>query len=168
MTLRLAMLAVLALTSHVSGGCCYLPSPPPASSVPAPTVAPVVAPAAGAAVAPVLPDALAALGEGGEMVPDSPGAATRTYRFAALDFATVQARTTAFMAANGWTIVAGSETDSESVARALESIGQAEAARLARATPSYGASFHHPLSSQTVAINIDSITGPLQLSINWF
>ena len=173
------MRLLLVLACLAAPTCCYLPAPAPSAPAvpgavvpgtvaPAVPVAPTAPPAGGATVAPVLPDSLAPLGEGGEMVPDSAGSATRTYRFSTLDFATVQARTATFMAANGWTMVPGSETNSESVAAILESIGQAEAARLARATPSFGASYQHPLSSATVAINIGSISGPLELSITWF
>ncbi len=70
------------------------------------------------------------------------------------------------MPADGWTLVAGSETDSERNARNLEELGMNEAAALARQTPSYGASFQR--EGATVAVTLDSLSGTPQMNVSWF
>ncbi|MGE3636235.1 MAG: hypothetical protein AB7P00_40410, partial [Sandaracinaceae bacterium] len=87
-------------------------------------------------------------------------------RFADGDVEAIHRRITQWMPAHGWTLVDGSEVNSDMTARTLESLGLREAAELARNVPSYGASFQQ--GSTTCAVSIDSLQGTLTMSINWF
>jgi hypothetical protein len=70
------------------------------------------------------------------------------------------------MPAHGWTLVPGSEVDSERTAASLEEMGMHDAAELARSRPSFGASYQR--GGKTAAIVIDSMDGTLQQNISWF
>jgi len=113
-----------------------------------------------------LPDDVMPLTEGGEVSPRDPGVSTVTARFPDGDFDALRTRVREWMPAHGWTLVEGSEVDGERNAANLESMGMTEAAELARRTPSFGASYQQ--DGQTVAVNLDSLDGTLQMSINWF
>ena len=126
-------------------------------------VAPVVTPASGPVT---LPDDVMPLTEGGEVAPREPDVSTVTARFGDGDFERLRNRVQTFMDSHGWTLVEGSEVDSERNAANLESMGMTEAAALARRSPSYGASYQQ--DGQTVAVLLDSLDGTLQMSINWF
>jgi hypothetical protein len=113
-----------------------------------------------------LPDAIMPLTEGGQVEPREPDVSTVTARFPNGQFDALRTRVREWMPANGWTLVEGSETDSERTASSLEALGMREAAELARRTPSFGASYQR--AGQTVAVNIDSLDGTLSMRLNWF
>lgn len=136
--------------------------PPSATAAEAP--APTAAPTPAAPI--VLPDSLMPLAEGGQAQPRSPETSTLSVVFPSDQFDTVRSRVQTWMPANGWTLVAGSETDSARTAASLEELGQHAAAELARATPSYGASYQQ--QGHTVAVNLMTVDGALTLSFNWF
>lgn len=153
------MRTLLLAVCFLSGACCYVPAPAPHAAEPPQ----VEEPAPPQPI--VLPASIAPLGEGGEVTVQD--AENIHYRFTTIDFPGLRERTTTWLLAHGWTVVPGSEVDEQIVARGLEEMGQAEAARLARERPSFGASYQHAGCAQTLAVTIDSLDG-LRLMLSWF
>jgi hypothetical protein len=105
------------------------------------------------------------LTEGGEVSPREPGTNTVIAAFPDGDFESLRARTREWLPAHGWTLVPGSETDSERTAANLEEMGMTAAAETARATSSYGGSYQR--GGQTVVVTLMTTDGALTMHIDW-